>query len=127
MTIAEASIKVVCEQVDKMEKEVVTCDEVAAAVGRSRSSVRETLSAMAKRGLVEKFPAPRKSFCGNTLLYRRTKMPYFPLENNVDRYDFSELLKAWKVRAANAWEGASRTHECADEHAFGEFADGTCL
>lgn len=128
MTIAEASVKAVCEYLDRHTKEVVTCDEVAEAMGRSRSSVRETLSVMAKRGLIEKFPAPKKSFCGNTLLYRRTKLPYIPQINNVDRYDFSELLAAWKVRACSAWSGASRKHECADEpRRFGEFADGTCL
>jgi hypothetical protein len=96
-------------------------------MNRSRSSIRETLSVMAKRGLVEKFPAPRKSFCGNTLLYRRTSLSYVPLKNDVDRYDFSELLAAWKVRASQAWSGASQKH-CMDESpGFGEFADGTCL
>jgi hypothetical protein len=131
MTIAEASVKAVCEYIDRLGKEVVTCDEVFQGMNRSRSSVRETLSVMAKRGLIEKMPAPRKSFCGNTLLYRRTSVPYVPLENNVDRYDFSELLAAWKVRACQAWVGSSRTHECVDDQPaklkFGEFADGTCL
>lgn len=128
MTIAEASVKAVCEYIDQLGKEVVTCDEVAQGMNRSRSSVRETLSVMAKRGLIEKMPAPRKIFCGNTLLYRRTKLPYIPQINNVDRYDFSELLSAWRVRACQAWSGVSHTHECADEpRRFGEFADGTCL
>ena len=128
MTIAEASVKAVCEYIDQLCKEDVTCDEVAQGMNRSRSSVRETLSVMAKRGLIKKMPAPRKSFCGNTLLYKRTDLPYVPLKNDVDRYDFSELLKAWKVRASQAWNGKSYLHQCGEKsRGFGEFADGTCL
>lgn len=95
MTIAETTVKAVCEYIDLSGKQVVMCDEVAKGMARSRSAIRDTLSLLAKRGLVEKIPGPKRKFCGNTLLYRRTALPYVPLENNVDCYDFSALLTAW--------------------------------
>lgn len=128
MTISEASVKAVYDYVNSFGEIKFTCDEVAAGMKRSRENVRETLSTLTKRGLVEKLPAPKKKFCGNTLLYRRTTLTYVAPDDGAGRYDFRELCAAWRIRAAQTWTGISRTHECMDEpRGFGEFADGTCL
>lgn len=128
MTVSEASVKAVYEYVNSFGEVKFTCDEVAAGMKRSRENVRETLSTLAKRGLIEKLQKPQRKFCGNSLLYRRTNLLYVAPDEKADRYDFRELYAAWKIRAVQTWTGISRTHECLDEpRGFGEFADGTCL
>lgn len=126
MTVAESTIKAICDYMES--NKCVTCEMVADATNRARVTAREALSLMVSRGLVTKEKDPKGRTCGVRLLYTRTDRAYVPPEKKDGAYDFTELLKAWKVRACNAWSWSSRTHECVDEPlGFGEFADGTCL
>lgn len=117
MTISDAFMKAICEHVERSQWKVFTCNSIAAGMGRPRNSVREALSKMTKRGLIEKSLASS----GGTFVYVRTEMPYVPLENNVSKYDFGCLMDAWKAIKHPKQEQKDTPR------GFGEFKDGTSL
>lgn len=126
MAISESTIQAICDFMRPNEE--ATCEAVAHAVNKARVTAREALGIMVKRGLLTKKKSKCKRFGGISFIYTRTETPYYSPQNKVSAYDFTELLAAWRVRAANAWSGVSHIHECSDDQkGFGEFADGTCL
>jgi len=126
MAISESTIRDICDFMRPGSQAM--CDEVASAIGKARVTTREALGIMVKRGLVTKKKSKCKKFGGISVTYTRTDERYYAPESKTASYDFTELLNAWKVRAATTWHGISHMHECSDEPlGFGEFADGTCL
>ena len=126
MGISETALQMVCKYMDT-QTEPVTSAEVGAAIGRAAVTAREALGILVRRGLATKAKLPATKFCGITLIYRRTDVPYLDLGRLSKEHDFTELLKVWRVRPCKAWKGASRTHSMDEGLGFGEFADGTCL
>lgn len=114
MGISETTLQMVCKYMET-RNESVTSVEVGAAIGRAAVTAREALGILVRRGLATKTKVSDPKFCGVTLFYKRTDVPYVDLGRLSKEHDFTELLKVWRVNACKVWGGPSFTHECVDE------------